>query len=90
MIRMANLQANVLQVSRPEQLAECFAMLTDRPARLMRLPDYGIAPGNTADVVIVDADSPAQAVAELRQPLLVFNDGAQTVRRTRPELLRPG
>lgn len=89
MIRMANLHANVLQVSRPEHLAECFAMLTERPARLMNLRDYGITPGNPADVVVVDAESPMQAVAELRQPLAVFKNGRQTVRRTRPELMRP-
>jgi len=89
MIRMANLQANVLQVGGPEGLAECFAMLTDRPARLMNLRDYGIAVGNPADMVIVDAETPAQAVTELREPLAVFKDGRQTVRRARTELLRP-
>ena len=89
MVRMANLHANVLQVSRPEQLAECFAMLTSRPARLMNLRDYGIAVGNRADVAVIDADTPAQAVAELREPLAVFKDGRQTVRRTRTELLPP-
>ena len=89
MIRMANLHANVLQVSAPTDLAECFAMLTTRPARLMNLRDYGIAVGNPADVAVVDAHSPEQAVAELREPLAVFKGGRQTVRRTRTELLPP-
>ena len=37
LIRMANLHANVLQVSHDERIAECFAMLTTRSARLMNL-----------------------------------------------------
>ena len=63
LIRMANLHANVLQVSHAERIAECFAMITTRSAQLLNLKDYGIAVGNPADVVIVDADAPRQAVA---------------------------
>jgi len=55
LLRMANLHANVLQVSHAHRLAECFRMLTDRPARLLNLPDYGIALGNPADLVVIDA-----------------------------------
>ena len=55
LIRMANLHANVLQVGRPEELRECFLMLTERSARLLNLKDYGLAVGNPADIVVVDA-----------------------------------
>jgi cytosine/creatinine deaminase len=89
LIRMANLHANVLQVSRPEQLRDCFAMLTDRSARLLNLKDYGITPGNPADVVIVDSATPEQAVAEIRPPVAVFKRGRRTVTWHRPELSRP-
>src|SRR3954464_6535204 len=61
LIRIGNLHANVLQVSQPERLADIFAMLTERSAKLMNLPDYGIAVGNPADVVIIDAQTPKQA-----------------------------
>jgi len=63
LIRMANMQANVCQISRAEQFRDCFAMLSDRSARLMNLKDYGLAVGNPADIVIIDAQSPEQAVA---------------------------
>ena len=86
---MANLHANVLQVSHDARITECFEMLTTRSARLMNLKDYGIAVGNPADVVIIDAQSGKQAVAELRQPLAVFKRGKRTVTRTRPELHYP-
>jgi cytosine/creatinine deaminase len=89
LIRMANLHANVLQVSGDARIAECFAMLTTRSARLMNLSDYGIAVGNPADVVIIDAQDPKQAIAEIRPPLAVFKRGRRTVTRHRAELHPP-
>jgi cytosine deaminase len=89
LLRMANLHANVLQVSHTHRLAECFRMLTDRSARLLNLPDYGIAIGNPADLVVIDALSPEQAVAEICQPLAVYKRGRRTVTRHPPELHRP-
>lgn len=89
LIRMANLYANVLQLDRPAQLRECFNMLTDRSANLLNLDDYGFAPGRPADVVILDAQSPEQAIAEIARPVAAFKRGRQTVRWTAPELLRP-
>ena len=64
-------------------------MLTERSARLLNLKDYGLAVGNPADIVIIDAETPEQAVAEIRQPLAVFTRGRRTVTRRPPELTRP-
>ncbi|MGA7263163.1 MAG: amidohydrolase family protein [Stellaceae bacterium] len=89
LIRMANLHANVLQIAQPAQLCEIFAMLTERSARLLNLRDYGIAVGNQADIVVIDAGSPEQAVAEIRQPLAVFKRGRRTVNREPAEFVRP-
>jgi cytosine deaminase len=89
LIRMANLHANVLQVSHAERIAETFEMLTSRSARLMNLKDYGIAVGNPADVVVIDAQNPKQAVAEIRPPLAAFKRGKRTVTRRRVELHHP-
>jgi cytosine/creatinine deaminase len=89
LIRMANLYANVVQLDRPAQLRECFNMLTHRSARMLNLADYGFVPGYPADVVIFDAESAEQAIAEIAQPLAVFKNGKQTVRWRAPELLRP-
>jgi cytosine deaminase len=87
---MANLHANVLQIGQPAQLRECFAMLTERSARLLNQRDYGLTVGNPADIAIIDAASPEQAIAEIRQPLTVFKHGRQTVVRHPPVLVRPG
>ncbi len=89
LLRMANLQANICQISHGERLRECFAMLTERSARLMNLADYGVRIGNPADIVVVDARSPEQAVAEICHPLAVFKRGRQTVTRPRAVLHRP-
>ena len=89
LIRMASLYANVLQVDRPAQLRECFRMLTDRSAQLLNLEDYGFRIGNPADIVVIDAQSPEQAVAEISQPIAAFKNGKQTTEWTLPKLLRP-
>ena len=89
LVRMANLQANVCQISGRDRLRECFAMLTERSARIKNLTDYGIAVGNPADLVVIDASTPEQAVAEICHPLVVFKRGRRTVTRPRAELHRP-
>jgi cytosine deaminase len=89
LLRMANLQANVCQISHARRLRECFAMLTERAAKLMNLSDYGIRVGNPADIVVVDATTPEQAVAEITPPLAVLKRGNRTVTRPRAELHRP-
>jgi cytosine deaminase len=88
LIRMANLHANVLQVRHPMHLRECFAMLTERSARLLNLKDYGLAVGNPADIVVFDAQTPEQAIAEVRNPLAAFKRGRQTMERQPPRLIR--
>ena len=89
LIRIANMQANVCQIGEAARLRDCFAMLTERSARLMRLKDYGIAVGNPADIVVFDAVTPEQAIAEVRSPLVAFKHGVRTVTRPRAELHRP-
>jgi cytosine deaminase len=89
LIRMANLYANVVQIDRAAQLRECFRMLTDRSASLLNFRDYGFAAGHPADVVIINAQSPEQAISEIAQPVAVFKNGRRTVRWDLPKLMRP-
>ncbi len=90
LIRMANLYANVAHVGRPEDLAACLDMVTTDAARLLRLPDYGIAVGHPADLVVLDAADPASAVATLAQPLWGLKNGRLSFERPRPRLHPPG
>src|SRR5262245_18654991 len=89
LIRMANLYANILQLDRQNELADCFHMLSSRSARVLNHTDYGFVPGNPGDVVIFNAESPEQAVAEVAQPVSAFKRGRQTMSWELPKLLRP-
>ena len=89
LIRIANLHANVLQVVGAERLRELFLMLSEHSARLLNLADYGLEVGKPADIVVIDATTPEQAVAEIRPPLAVWKRGRRTVTRQPPELHAP-
>jgi cytosine deaminase len=89
LIRMANLYANTAHVGTAPELAACFDLVTSSPARLMNLPDYGIAVGHPADIVVLDCGDAAAAVAELAQPLFGFKRGRATFTRPLPVLHRP-
>jgi cytosine deaminase len=90
LIRMANLYANVCHVSRPADLAGCLDMITGSAARLMRLEDYGITVGGTADLVCLDASNATDAIATLAQPLWGIKRGRASFTRARAQLHRPG
>ena len=89
LMRIANLYANLQFLDRPAELRQCFEMLTNRSASVLNYRDYGLAVGNPADIVIFNATTPEQAVAEIAQPLAAFKNGRQTMAWSRPELLRP-
>jgi cytosine deaminase len=89
LVRMANLYANICQVGARGDIRECFNMISSRSAKLMNLENYGLAPGCFADIVVFDATSAEDAVAELAPVLYVFKRGRKTVSRARAELHRP-
>jgi cytosine/creatinine deaminase len=89
LLRIANMYANLQFLDRPEELRQCFELLTARSAALLNFKDYGFAVGNPADVVLIDAQSAEQAVMEIAQPVAAFKNGRQTLRWELPELLRP-
>lgn len=89
LVRMANLYANVAQAGATHDLIACFDLITAQPAKLMNLKDYGIAAGNAADLVVLDCEEPAAAVAELSAPLLGIKRGRVSFSRARPRLHRP-
>jgi cytosine deaminase len=89
LVRIANLYANLVQRGTEKDLAECFAMLTDRPARIMRKTDYGIKVGNPADLVVWDASTPAEVIATIAQPMMGFKRGRRLFTRQPAALQRP-
>jgi cytosine deaminase len=88
-MRMANLYANISQVGKKADMRECFNMVTRRPAEMLRLKEYGLAVGKSADLVVLDSASPEAAVAELAPVLYAFKRGRKTVSRQPATLHRP-
>ncbi|NVO12735.1 MAG: amidohydrolase family protein [Rhodoplanes sp.] len=82
LVRIANLYANVAQLGRPADLLGCLDMVTASPAKLLNLKDYGIAIGNPADLVVLDACDPASAIAEIAVPLAGWKRGRKTFSRS--------
>ncbi len=89
LIRMANLYANVSHAGSASEKRDCFDMITSRSAKLMNLKDYGLEVGKSADLIVLDAETPEQAVAELSPVLYAFKGGKRTVTRPAPVLHRP-
>jgi cytosine deaminase len=89
LVRIANMYANLVQRGTERDLTECFALVSGRPARILRKNDYGVAVGNPADVVVWNAKSAAEVIATLAQPIMGFKRGRRTFTRELPILHRP-
>ncbi len=89
LVRIANMYANVVQRGTAEDLSECFALVSSRPARILRRRDYGIAVGNAADLIVWNAKTPAEVIATVAQPVTGFKRGRRLFTREMPALHRP-
>lgn len=89
LLRMANFYANVAHAS-VSDFDTCLDLVTELPARLMNLSDYGIKLGNPADLIVLDTRDSRFAIAELPDIVMGFKSGRQTFARQRPALFRPG
>ena len=88
LLRMANLYANAAHAAISDFDA-CLDLVTELPARLMNLKDYGIAVGNAADLVILNTDSGPNAIAELPDVLAGYKSGRKVFERSLPKLFPP-
>ena len=89
LIRMANLLANVTQRGDAADLRLIWDMFTANSAKLLRRRDFGIAVGNPADMVVVDAPDPVQALRDIAPVLMGFKRGRRTFTRERAVLHPP-
>jgi len=89
LLRMANFYANVAHAS-VSDFDTCLDLVTELPARLMNLSDYGIKVGNPADLVVLETQDSRFAIAELPDIVMGFKSGRQTFERQRPTLFGPG
>ena len=61
-LEVALMMAHTAQLTLPHELEQVLDMVTSNAARAARLPDYGIAPGNNADLVVLGAPSVREAL----------------------------
>jgi cytosine deaminase len=76
---MAFVAAVAAHMGTPADLRALLAAITLHPARLLRLPDYGLATGCQADLVVWDCARPEDAVATIAPRTLVIKRGRVTI-----------
>ena len=84
---MAFLAAVAAHMGTPQHLRALVDCLTIHPARILRLPDYGLAPGCRADLVVWDCERVEEIVAAQPFRPWVIKNGRVTIeheRRLRP------
>jgi cytosine deaminase len=62
MLEVAHMGLHVAQMTGEEAMRQCFLAVTETPARILGLEGYGLAPGCHADLVLLDAASPVEAI----------------------------
>jgi cytosine/creatinine deaminase len=85
-LQVALIVAHAAQLGTPDEIAAALRMVTTDAARLLRLPDYGIVPGARADLVVLDAETPRDALREQAPRRWVLRGGrvvAETAREQR-------
>ena len=87
--RMANLYANVHQLSTEAELRACFAMVTVEPDRLIRR-NARIEVGAKATFIALPVRDGAQAVAEIARPLWGMKEGRVSFVQPDAQLHFPG
>lgn len=87
LLEVAHMGLHVAQMTAQDAMRQCFACVTEIPARILGLPGYGIAPGNRADLVLLQARDPAEAI-RLRATRLAVIRGGRTIARTPPATAR--
>jgi cytosine deaminase len=83
MLEVAHMAVHAAQLTSLAAMRAAFEAVTTMPAAILGLEGYGIAPGNYADVVLLDARDPIEAIRLKATRLLVIRRGA-VVARTPP------
>jgi cytosine deaminase len=76
MLEVAHMGLHVAQMTGQEAMLQCFRAVTEVPARILGLEGYGVAPGCRADLVLLDAASPVEAIRLRAARRMVLRGGA--------------
>ena len=89
---MGYLMTAAAHMGTERDVADILAMVTEHPARMLRLPDYGLHVGARADLVLWETERPAEVVTTMAPRRLVVKAGRLSIEheRTCTELWRTG
>ncbi|MTW00689.1 amidohydrolase family protein [Pseudoduganella ginsengisoli] len=92
MLEVAHMGLHVAQMTGQDAMRACFTAVTETPARILGLDGYGIAPGSYADLVLLDAASPVEAIRLRAARRMVMRRGkvVSEMPRTAAALNLPG
>jgi cytosine deaminase len=88
-LECASMIAHTAQLTLPHEIEQAADMITVNSAKAARIPDYGIAAGCAADLVVVDAPSVHEAIREQPVRRHVFKDGREVARSVMKRELLP-
>ncbi|WP_079435928.1 amidohydrolase family protein [Zoogloea sp. LCSB751] len=75
MLEVAAMGLHVAQMTSQDGMRACFAAVTATPARILDLDGYGLEPGCRADLVLLQAADPVEALRLRATRLLVLRAG---------------
>lgn len=75
MLEVASMGAHVGHMTGEDELVDCYRAVTESAARIMRLEGYGLAVGRRADMVVLQATSPIEALRLRPTRLYVIRSG---------------
>jgi len=84
MLEVAHMGLHVAQMTSQAGMRQCFDAVTTHAAKILNLQDYGLAPGCHADLVLLQASDPIEAIRLRATRLAVIRRGkivAQTPAR---------
>jgi cytosine deaminase len=81
-LEVALFMAHTAHLTYPDELETVFDMITVNAARALRLPRYGLAPGDAGDLLVWDAGTVKEALTRQRPPLYVVRGGAVVAQTT--------
>ncbi len=80
LLDVAFMGLHVAQMTSPADMHRCFAMVTSESAAIMGLEDYGLEKGCRADLVVLNAADPVEAI-RLRADRLMVIAGGEIIAR---------
>jgi len=75
MLEVAHMGLHVAQMTGQEAMRACYKAVTETPASILGLEGYGLQPGCHADLVLLDAGDPVEAIRLRAARLLVLRRG---------------